>query len=593
MTVKPPIGPFVNAPSPVAVNESLVFTAASGQNAAQFLDGDVLFGDNDLADDYSLRDLSNRWKEHDRRWSMQGLIRLWELNDTPELQFARVNGIYSSRTLARRLLTAPVTFPIAKLAIGDTSAFAYGAQVTTTLTSPVTLAANLVLGTVTGVPTAGAVVVDPGGSNQVVSYNGYDSATKTLQNCTGGAGTFPVGTVVCTQRAVHAIVQLSGGGGATLVSYDCRTATEICHSGGAGSMGGTGTFSVGDIVWDAQEDGTALGLSYGSPWQGEGGLQQRAAQISYKLAGTANPNGAGLYNAPGQLWFSTTAAGYGGARQDRAVIDERGRFAWLGGGLAGSTDTTRRVTFAGPGARLNASTKLVGSHSLPTGTLNVRTTAQLLTAGKVLVNGAHTVTYTGKTSTTLTGCTGGTGVMPNESSVNQKWDTVTASGVTLYVDDVTQWTETSGTLFINDFTVTYSGIDTTNVAFTGCAFTAATFNGDNYVRAHDSLHQTVVVGILGQLIASDGDATARTTIGNVLSAKGGIQVGTAGAGPVRWYRNQADEWKTDGKAICALGVGTQHVAGATPTGGTSGEVKVGTGKIWVNDAGTWKSGAVA
>ncbi len=40
-------------------------------------------------------------------------------------------------------------------------------------------------------------------------------------------------------------------------------------------------------------------------------------------------------------------------------------------------------------------------------------------------------------------------------------------------------------------------------------------------------------------------------------------------------------------------IGTAHVAGATPTGGSSGDIKVGTGKIWANDAGTWKSVAIA
>jgi len=37
----------------------------------------------------------------------------------------------------------------------------------------------------------------------------------------------------------------------------------------------------------------------------------------------------------------------------------------------------------------------------------------------------------------------------------------------------------------------------------------------------------------------------------------------------------------------------QHVAAATPTGGYSGEVRIGTDVIWVNDAGTWKSVAIS
>lgn len=36
-----------------------------------------------------------------------------------------------------------------------------------------------------------------------------------------------------------------------------------------------------------------------------------------------------------------------------------------------------------------------------------------------------------------------------------------------------------------------------------------------------------------------------------------------------------------------------HAAAATPTGGQSGEIRIANGKIWINDAGTWKSVAVA
>lgn len=48
-----------------------------------------------------------------------------------------------------------------------------------------------------------------------------------------------------------------------------------------------------------------------------------------------------------------------------------------------------------------------------------------------------------------------------------------------------------------------------------------------------------------------------------------------------------------GTLVAPSGVNIQHVAAATPTGGASGDMKVGNGKIWVNDAGTWKSVAIA
>lgn len=48
-----------------------------------------------------------------------------------------------------------------------------------------------------------------------------------------------------------------------------------------------------------------------------------------------------------------------------------------------------------------------------------------------------------------------------------------------------------------------------------------------------------------------------------------------------------------GEVWAAAGLRTNHVAAATPTGGVTGDIKIGNGKIWVNDAGTWKSVAIA
>lgn len=47
-----------------------------------------------------------------------------------------------------------------------------------------------------------------------------------------------------------------------------------------------------------------------------------------------------------------------------------------------------------------------------------------------------------------------------------------------------------------------------------------------------------------------------------------------------------------GGLVSAQTLRTQHLGAATPTGGASGDIKVGNGKIWVKDAGTWKSAAV-
>lgn len=50
---------------------------------------------------------------------------------------------------------------------------------------------------------------------------------------------------------------------------------------------------------------------------------------------------------------------------------------------------------------------------------------------------------------------------------------------------------------------------------------------------------------------------------------------------------------TYASAVRASTLGTAHVSSTTPIGGRSGDMYIGTSKIWVNDNGTWKSVAVA
>lgn len=44
-----------------------------------------------------------------------------------------------------------------------------------------------------------------------------------------------------------------------------------------------------------------------------------------------------------------------------------------------------------------------------------------------------------------------------------------------------------------------------------------------------------------------------------------------------------------GTARFPAGIMTRHMGGTTPTGGVSGEVRVGTNKLWANDGGVWRS----
>lgn len=67
---------------------------------------------------------------------------------------------------------------------------------------------------------------------------------------------------------------------------------------------------------------------------------------------------------------------------------------------------------------ISAETQLNGSHTLPKATLTVGSTDGFKAAGRIQV-GDQVVTYTGKTETTFTGCTGGEGVMADKTDVQQ------------------------------------------------------------------------------------------------------------------------------------------------------------------------------
>jgi hypothetical protein len=83
----------------------------------------------------------------------------------------------------------------------------------------------------------------------------------------------------------------------------------------------------------------------------------------------------------------------------------------------------------------------------------------------------------------------------------------------------------------------------------------------------------------------------------------GFQIDTLNTGRGVKYQSADISPITDG--FCTIGANgkffrvgaynlqTQHLGASTPVGGASGDIKVANGKIWVNDAGTWKSVAIA
>lgn len=78
-----------------------------------------------------------------------------------------------------------------------------------------------------------------------------------------------------------------------------------------------------------------------------------------------------------------------------------------------------------------------------------------------------------------------------------------------------------------------------------------------------------------------------------MRANGEIGLGDGATWDVILARLAADVWGSTTDTLVGGSLRTQHLGAGTPTGGVSGDIKVAAGKIWVNDAGTWKSVGVA
>lgn len=113
--------------------------------------------------------------------------------------------------------------------------------------------------------------------------------------------------------------------------------------------------------------------------------------------------------------------------------------------------------------------------SLPTGTINVVSTAGFPSAGSFNITssvGVQTVSYTSTTSTSFVGCTGGTGSITNTSGIVYSAQTITTTttsspSTTLVVASTAGFPNTGTLYFNNNIVVTYTGI--TGTSFTGCS----------------------------------------------------------------------------------------------------------------------------
>jgi hypothetical protein len=176
-------------------------------------------------------------------------------------------------------------------------------------------------------------------------------------------------------------------------------------------------------------------------------------------------------------------------------------------------------------------------------------------------------------------------------------------------DGVARLALTSGVQFKSDSTLEWSsgvvGGTSDVVLVRDAANTLAQRNGTNAqaFRIYNSYtdasnYERLKIYWAGNQAAIRTEAAGTGTVRNFLFGVNGEQWGVNTSGN---FISMADNTYDIGASganrprtiYAATGIVTQHMAAATPTGGTSGEVRVGNSKIWVNDAGTWKSVAVA
>ncbi len=209
-----------------------------------------------------------------------------------------------------------------------------------------------------------------------------------------------VGSTTNFEASGEAIIESVSGSGVALVEYTGKTATSLT---GVSVLQGSGSFIAGDLVTDALVGGTPLGIVYGSAWVGEGGLQDRSAQIGFKTTETNRPDGAGGYYSAGKILFSTTTPGPASVRRDVGSWRENGYLGLLGGWVEEESAVTSRLTVGGPGARVLADQALAGA------TIAVDSTAGFPTTGQGDDGNGRIFAYTGLSAQTFTGCSVVTG----------------------------------------------------------------------------------------------------------------------------------------------------------------------------------------
>jgi parallel beta-helix repeat protein len=305
-------------------------------------------------------------------------------------------------------------------------------------------------------------------------------------------------------------------------------------AGGAQADGCTYGTITGNTLWHGYDQGVGLWCSTNMTVTGNtitgAGWAGICLTVSDDCTITGNTSSDNVQRIPGDTLAGYGVAIEGGARNTvsgNLCKDNYGSPIFL---TAGGT-----LPFGGP-AQL-ATTVAAGSNTipLPTGTINVASTAGFATVGQFTVlssAGAQQVTYTGKTGTTFTGCTGGVGTLYTGQKLTQ-YPVFTANGAALEVASSTS-TVSSGALF--QVGGRYSIVDgprTERVDVTAIAGNVITFSKPTAYRHTDmaQFSQAICEGnvLIGNSLSGGHDigirlpAAVRTLITNNVIDRAGLR----------------------------------------------------------------------
>jgi hypothetical protein len=272
--------------------------------------------------------------------------------------------------------------------------------------------ATLTVPSTANFPTSGNIFVFTSTGRQLVTYTGTTATTFT--GCTGGTGVIGFAPIVFTNNTTIA----AGSNGVTF-------ANTTITSGSNGATLPQGTINVVSTT--------------GFPGSGTLSMVSTAGVQVITYTGTSGGN-----------QFTGCTGGTGTLSTGNAV------FSPTVINVASTTTATTTVAVAS------------NNVSLPTGTINVGTTAGFATVGSIYVTtstGKQLVSYTGTTGTTFTGCTGGTGLMSTSNAVVAGFNpnggaiyVATGAGVQPVTYTATTGTSFTGCLSVGTGTMSTGGV---------------------------------------------------------------------------------------------------------------------------------------